>query len=168
MLPIVLDPSALATGLAGEGEGLRRRLVTLMAAGIYPASVPVDATGEALRGLAVLFIAGLPQTETRSLAARARLNGVLVNVEDVPALCDFHMPSVIRRGDLLVSISTGGRAPGLAKLMRKWLETKLDRGWAARLGEIAHARIAWRTAGHPLAEVSRRTGALVREKGWLP
>lgn len=167
MLPIVLDPAALAAGLAGEGEGLRRRLATLTAAGIYPASVAPAAGDEALRGLAVLFIAGLPQAGTRSLAARARLNRVLVNVEDTPALCDFHVPALVRRGDLLISISTAGKAPGLAKLLRKWLERRLDRSWAAHLGEIAHARTAWRAAGHSLAEVSRRTGELVRERGWL-
>lgn len=167
MLPIVLNPDALAAGLAGEGEGLRRRLATLNAAGIYPVTVAADAAGEALRGLAVLFIAGLPYAEARSLAALARLNGVLVNVEDVPALCDFHVPALVRRGALLVSISTGGRSPGLAKLLRKWLEVRLDRGWARHLGEIAHARDAWRTAGHSLAEVSRRTGEFVRKRGWL-
>ena len=167
MLPIVLDPDSLAIGLSGAGDGMERRLAALAAAGVFPAPVPVDADNEALKGLAVLFVAGLPLAESRALAVRARLNGVLVNVEDVPALCDFHVPAVVRRGDLLVSVSTGGKAPGLARLIRLWLERRLGSEWGTHLDDVAQAREGWRATGHSLAEVSRRTRALVREKGWL-
>ena len=168
MLPIVLEPGSLAVGLCGAGEGLARRQAMLAAAGVLPASVTPDAGEEALRGLAVLFIAGLPHPQAHGLAGRARLCGVLVNVEDLLALCDFHVPAAVRRGDLLVTVSTGGKAPGLAKAIREWLEMRLDAAWGAHLGEAAQARTLWRRAGHSLAEVSRRSRALAEQNGWLP
>ena len=48
------------------------------------------------------------QSIAAGMAARCRALGRLVNVEDVKPLCDFHTPSQVRRGDLLLSISTGG------------------------------------------------------------
>ena len=56
------------------------------------------------------------------VAQDARLGGVLVNVVDQPALCDFIVPSLVRRGDLTVAISTGGASPALAKRLREELE----------------------------------------------
>jgi precorrin-2 dehydrogenase/sirohydrochlorin ferrochelatase len=167
VLPIVLDPSAVAAGLAGEGEGVERRRAMLAEAGLDPAPVASDGHEEALRGLAVLFIAGLPPDAAHALAARARLAGVLVNVEDMPALCDFHVPALVRRGDLLLTVSTAGRAPGLAKALRQWLCERFGPDWAGYTDEVAQARSAWRNAGHSIAEVSQRTRALVNGKGWL-
>ena len=168
MLPIVLNPALLAIGLAGAGAGHERRRALLEGAGIAAVPVGVDAGDETLRKLAVLFVAGLPDDGARALAARARQNGVLVNVEDMPALCDFHVPAVVRRGDLLVTVSTGGKAPGLAKLIREWLERRLGADWCAHMDETARARTAWREAGHSSEDVSWRTRALVSERGWLP
>ena len=48
-----------------------------------------------------------------ALAGRARAQGILVNVEDEPLLCDFHVPATVRRGDLLLTVSSAGRSPGL-------------------------------------------------------
>jgi precorrin-2 dehydrogenase/sirohydrochlorin ferrochelatase len=49
--------------------------------------------------------------------------GGLVNVVDVPPLCNFIAPSVIQRGPLTLAISTSGTSPALAKTIRKELET---------------------------------------------
>ena len=54
-------------------------------------------------------------------AAGARF-GVLVNVVDVPELCDFYVPASFRRGDLQITIGTGGASPALAKRLRVELE----------------------------------------------
>lgn len=47
---------------------------------------------------------------------------ILLNVVDDPVLCDFIVPSVIDRGDLVVAISTSGQFPALAKKLRKDIE----------------------------------------------
>lgn len=52
----------------------------------------------------------------------ARRAGALINVVDTPQMCDFFNPAVVRRGDFLVSISTGGNAPMLASRIRQELE----------------------------------------------
>lgn len=167
MLPIVLDQDEIAAGLAGAGEGLKRRKALLEQAGVIPTSVDAHAPAEALAGLTVLFIAGLERETAGLLAARARASGVLVNVEDEPALCDFHVPAIVRRGDLIVSVSTAGRAPGLARLIREWLEKKLHLEWSRRLDDISGARQSWRAAGHSPSEVSEKTRAMVAGKEWL-
>lgn len=52
--------------------------------------------------------------------------GKLVNVVDNIELCNYTVPSVIRRGDLLLSISTGGKSPSLSSKIKKELEEKYD------------------------------------------
>lgn len=165
MLPITLDPASLSIGLAGQGEGLARRVALLAEAGINPIPMAFDA--QSLDGLNVLFVAGLPRKEAERLARLARGQGILINVEDVPELCDFHVPAVVRRGDLLLTVSTGGRSPGLARLIREWLERKLGLEWSGRLREVSHAREGWRAQGHAPAEVSQRIRSFVSERNWL-
>ncbi|HBL27355.1 MAG TPA: hypothetical protein DD490_11025 [Acidobacteria bacterium] len=53
-----------------------------------------------------------------------RRNILINTVDDVPR-CDFIAPSVVRRGDLSIAISTGGKAPVLAVRLRQWLESQL-------------------------------------------
>ena len=48
--------------------------------------------------------------------------GVLVNVADTPALCDFYLGSIVTRGNLKVAISTNGQSPTFAKRFRQVLE----------------------------------------------
>ena len=130
MLPIVLAPETARIGLAAAGEGRARREALLVDAGLEP--VLVEPTGD-LPSLHALFIAGLDAETSADLAHRARSRGVLVNVEDIPGLCDFHVPAIVRRGDLILTASTGGRAPGLARRLREWLEEYFGAEWSRRL-----------------------------------
>lgn len=164
MLPISLNPGTIQIGLAGAGEGLARRAALLHEAGVQPVTVSLQG---ALPSLNVLFVAGLERPAARALADEARAAGILVNVEDVPELCDFHVPAIVRRGDLILTASTGGQAPGLARRLREWLETHFGPEWTGRMADVAAARASWRAAGAPMDEVSRRTRDLVAEKGWL-
>jgi precorrin-2 dehydrogenase/sirohydrochlorin ferrochelatase len=168
VLPLILHPDAARIGLIGAGEALQRREALLSTSGVDPVRLGTSATTKDIAELRVLFVAGLPEPQSLRLAALARAAGVLVNVEDRPELCDFHVPAVVRRGDLLVSVSTSGRSPGLAKLVRQWLERQLAAAWGERLEEAAAQRAEWRGAGVPPAEVSARTAALVAEREWLP
>jgi precorrin-2 dehydrogenase/sirohydrochlorin ferrochelatase len=169
MLPIVLDPMVVRIGVAGRGEGLKRRLDVLSGAGVEPASVfdGRTPTPEELTRLAVLFVAGLDAGQSQALAAAARSAGVLINVEDQPDLCDFHVPASVRRGDLLFTVSTGGRSPGLSRLLREELEHHFGPEWSERMDEIARSRSGWRAAGIDPGIVSERTRALVKARGWL-
>jgi len=69
----------------------------------------------------------------------AKRLGVLCNVVDVPELCDFYYPAVVRRGSLQVAISTGGESPALAQRLRKELESQFGpeyADWVAELGKV--------------------------------
>lgn len=66
--------------------------------------------------------------------------GVLVNVVDVPELCTFIVPAVVRRGPVTLAISTGGRSPGLAKAIRKDLERLYPRSLGRLARELGRAR----------------------------
>lgn len=162
MLPAVIDPKRVKVGLAGAGEALERRRVMLAEAGIAPRCIDADA---ALDGLHILYVAGASESVSEALAARARTAGILVNVEDRPALCDFHVPAQLHRGDLLLTVSSAGRAPGLVRFIRDWLAERFGTEWSARLDEAAGRREAWRAEGLPMATVSRQTRELARD--WL-
>src|ERR1700738_334556 len=60
----------------------------------------------------------------------AQRRGVLCNVVDVPELCDFFYPAVVRRGDLQIAVSTSGNSPSLAQKIRQQLERQFGPGYA--------------------------------------
>jgi precorrin-2 dehydrogenase / sirohydrochlorin ferrochelatase len=67
--------------------------------------------------------------------------GVLLNVVDVPELCDFHVPSVIRRDPLTITVSTQGKAPGASREVRRLLEKVVDETWAEYVRIVADMRV---------------------------
>jgi len=164
VLPIALDPTVLRIGLCGAGDGLARRRATLVEGGVTPVLIDPEAS---LTGLNLLFVAGLDDAQSRDLAKRAREQGVLVNVEDVPELCDFHMPAVVRRGDLTFTVSTNGKAPGLSRILREWLDRAFGGEWKERIDQVASVRAQCREQGMAPGEVSSRTRAFIEQNGWL-
>lgn len=65
--------------------------------------------------------------------------GVLCNAVDEPEHCDFYYPSVVRRGDLQIAISTNGNSPALAQRLRVELESRFPpeyETWMRWLGRI--------------------------------
>src|SRR5690606_18118695 len=54
-----------------------------------------------------------------AVRAAAREMGKLVNVADKPALCDFYLSSVVRKGNLKIAISTNGKSPTVAKRLKE-------------------------------------------------
>ncbi|HEY0283372.1 MAG TPA: NAD(P)-dependent oxidoreductase, partial [Rhizomicrobium sp.] len=149
MLPITINPRMVRVGLAGAGDGLARREALLAESGVEAVSVAGESSDAALHCLSVLFIAGLERPAAAELARRARAGGVLVNVEDAPELCDFHVPATVRRGRLLLTVSTGGRSPGLARRLREWLQARFGPQWDGQLEILGAARTGWRADGLP-------------------
>lgn len=78
-----------------------------------------------LRSAFLVVVVSQPQSVTQAVWEETRGRNVLVNtLDDVPH-CDFIAPSIVRRGDLAVAISTSGRAPALAVRLRQKLEREL-------------------------------------------
>jgi precorrin-2 dehydrogenase / sirohydrochlorin ferrochelatase len=98
------------------------------------------------RGQELVFVATDDMRVSEAVAAEARALGLWLNTADVPELCDFTLPSVGRRGPIVVAVSTSGQAPALARLLRRrfleqvlpghvrltrltgWLRKRLPRG----------------------------------------
>src|SRR5580692_7242305 len=167
MLPLVLNPMSIKVGLAGQGDARDRRAAMLAEAGVEARLLPEIVPDALLKGLQLLFVAGLAEGEARLLAGRARALGVLVNVEDVLPLCDFHVPAIVRQGDLLLTASTGGKAPALARAVREHLSESFGPEWRARTDELGKARAKLRSQGLAPPAVSQGVRSLVTEKGWL-
>ncbi|HKH46147.1 MAG TPA: bifunctional precorrin-2 dehydrogenase/sirohydrochlorin ferrochelatase [Thermoanaerobaculia bacterium] len=67
---------------------------------------------------------------------------ILINtLDDVPR-CQFIAPSIVRRGDLAIAISTGGKAPVLAVRLRQWLEAQLGEEYGRFLSLAGSVRAA--------------------------
>lgn len=72
---------------------------------------------------AVLVFAATNSPETQELVrAEASNLGVLLNSADSPDKCDFQVPAKVRRGELLITISTGGGSPAISRMVRMELE----------------------------------------------
>jgi precorrin-2 dehydrogenase/sirohydrochlorin ferrochelatase len=69
------------------------------------------------------------------VAADARAAGALVNVVDRPEECDFIVPSQVRRGDLVIAVTTGGAAPSLSRRIRE----RLQRQFGPEYGRLLEA-----------------------------
>jgi len=107
--------------------------------GIVDLKVREYRTGD-LEG-AVVAVSATDSRETNEQAARdARDAGILINVVDVPPLCDFYVPAVLKRGDLQIAVSTGGGSPALAASIRQNLEGIFGPEYAQLLEMLAEAR----------------------------
>lgn len=69
-----------------------------------------------------------------------RQHNKLVNVVDDKELSNFTVPSFVKRGDLLLSVSTGGKSPSLSRKIRKDLEEVYDDGYEEYVELLGQAR----------------------------
>ncbi len=185
MIPVMIDPARVTIAVAGNGQAAERRVRQAREGGAR--AVAVFAPGETARfgaltdgmvhdrlpeladlaGVDLLYVAGLDQDASFSVALLAREHNVLVNVEDVRELCDFHVPGSVRRGDLLIAVGTGGASPGLARRLRRHLEEAFGPEWAERLATLSVQRRKWIEEGADMATVAQRTDALIEKSEWL-
>jgi siroheme synthase-like protein len=125
-------------------------------------------------GHALAFVAAGDRAVAAAVAQDGREHGVWVNAADDPIHCDFILPSVLRRGQLTVAVSTGGASPALARLIREELEGHLGDVYGALVELAADVRrdvrqrseapppAAWRHALDP--ELRRLIAAGRREE----
>ena len=89
-------------------------------------------TGDLEGAALALAEPGEPESDA-SFFAEAERRGIFANVEDDLEHCSFITPALVRRGDLVVAISTSGRAPALAVRVRERLERELGPEYGALL-----------------------------------
>lgn len=158
--PINLDVTGKKVVVVGGGVVAERKVISLVKFGaevlvIAPRLAAVLAKIKGVGLLrreyrradikhAVLVVAATDNMAlNRQIARDAMRENILVNVVDAPDLCSFIVPSMIKRGPLVVSISTSGQAPAMAKALRlelqKIITPQLGK-LAARLGKIRRKR----------------------------
>ncbi len=95
----------------------------------------------------------------RKIVADAESGGVLLNVVDNPSMCNFIVPSVLRRGHLTIAVSTGGVSPAMARTIRKGLEQLYGPEFSKYLGFLRGIR------RNIMVEIQdkRRRGRLLKE-----
>lgn len=158
--PICVDLKGKLCLVVGGGEVAERKVASLLQAGggvrvVSPAATaaiakwgragklrlekrkfrPADLDGSFL----VVGATDDPRLH-RKIFELCRRKNILVNIVDKPALCSFTVPAVVRRGRLLVAISTDGASPGLAKKIRSKLEKVFGAEYAVFLDWMERAR----------------------------
>jgi precorrin-2 dehydrogenase/sirohydrochlorin ferrochelatase len=83
-----------------------------------------------LTGMFMVIGATDDERLNRQISRDAEQAHILCNIADRPEVCNFILPSIVRRGDLVITISTSGKSPALAKHLRQKLETQFGREYA--------------------------------------
>ncbi len=140
--PILIDLRGKTVVVVGGGQVAQRKIVTLLEhrADVFVIARDLSPTlrdhveggritwigheydEEDLNGAFLVIAATDSMDLNRRVSEDAKRKGILINAVDQPADCSFIVPSVLRRGDLLIAVSTSGSSPMLAKKIRRTLE----------------------------------------------
>ena len=140
--PIYLDMQQRPCLVVGGGAVAERKIASLLEAGANVTVVSPDITDNIARwwkqgsihlqarryragdtvGFRIVFAATDDADLNDVVFRECRNSGVWINAADDPGRCDFILPSVLRRGELAIAISTGGESPALARTIREELE----------------------------------------------
>lgn len=116
--PVALEVAGRRCVVFGSSPPARARAAALVDAGAVVTVIGRPHEDGDLAGAFLAVAATGDAAESARIFAEAEREGVLLNAVDDPAHCHFAVPAVLRRGDLMVTVSTGGRAPGYARRLR--------------------------------------------------
>ena len=170
LFPVMLDLEGRECLVVGAGVVAARKVAGLLDAGarvtvvspvLAPAVLDIARDGRLrwwpreyakgdVTGFALVMVATADEAVNALVAAEARERSIWVNCADDPARCDFILPSVLRRGELQIAVSTGGRSPALAREIRRRLEGLFGPEYAELVRRVGadrrRARVAATTA----------------------
>lgn len=148
----------------GDGEAAepKKRLVE-RAGGI----IEDDMQRAVDEGVRIAFVAYDDARACENAAINLRCAGMLVNVVDMPALCDFTTPSILDRDPVLIAVGTGGASAGLAKHVRLRLERILPETLGGLAKALSGARDRLRERFPDGGERRRALDEALREGGAL-
>ncbi len=138
--PVSLELSGRRCVVFGAGPVAQSRAAALLDAGAVVTVIARPHEDGDLAGAFLAVAATGDAAETAGIFAEAEREGVLLNAVDDPAHCHFAVPAVLRRGDLVVAVSTGGRAPGYAGRVRDELAHAVGAEYGTLLDLIAAVR----------------------------
>jgi uroporphyrin-III C-methyltransferase / precorrin-2 dehydrogenase / sirohydrochlorin ferrochelatase len=179
--PILLDLCGRPVVVVGGGQVAERKVegllecgacVTLISPEVTPA-IEQWAEAGAIRlerrrflpgdlGHARLAYAATSDPEVnQAVRAEADDKSIWLNVVDQPALCDFFVPALVRRGDLTVAVSTNGASPALARRIREELERRFGPEYETALRELRGLRDACQAEGRSIADERQRVAGVI-------
>lgn len=155
--PIAMDLTGRRCLVVGGGEVALRKAQSLIEAGaevtviapeVHPTIRELANTHTEERcwqdgdtnGYTIVFAATDDRILNQTVSDEAKRNGIPVNVVDDPELCSFIVPACVRRGDLLISITTSGASPILSKKIRLELEERYGPEYAEFVSILAQLR----------------------------
>ncbi len=170
--PVFLDLRGKRCVIIGGGEVAERKVhllkecgarVTFVSPEVTPAIQGMAEGGEVewirrlyqpgdLKGAFLAIAATDDNKVNRTVAREAEEQNVVLNVVDVPHLCTFIAPSIVRRGGAMVAISTAGRSPALARKLREELPRAEALRWADLADVLSEVRLDLKKQGiqvHP-------------------
>ena len=180
--PVFIELNGRSVLVVGGGPIAERKVEALLEAGARITLVSPDVTPQLeqsridwkqrtfqesdLDGV-MLVVSATDDTEVqRHVAAAARARNIMVNTVDIPALCDFIIPAIVRQGDVIAAISTSGKSPALAAALRARLNELLTED----VGRAAHVMGAIRSEVHmrvPDTAERKRVFEKILESGLL-
>lgn len=104
-----------------------------------------------LAGFTLAFAATDDGKVNAAIYREAQERGVWVNASDDPAYCTFLLPGVVRRGDLVVAVGTGGKSPALTRVVREELDALFGQDYTVLIEVTARVRQTLRARGHHAA-----------------
>jgi precorrin-2 dehydrogenase/sirohydrochlorin ferrochelatase len=170
--PALLDLAGKLAVVVGGGRVAGRKVASLLEAGARVRLVAPELAEETARrageekvshlargfqpedldGAWLVISATDDEQLNRAVAAEAEARGVFVNVVDVPELCSFIVPAVVRRGELTLAVSTGGASPAAARRLRQRLQDQFGPEWGPYLRLMRRLRRAVIARGRPAEE----------------
>jgi uroporphyrin-III C-methyltransferase/precorrin-2 dehydrogenase/sirohydrochlorin ferrochelatase len=155
-LPVFMKLRGRTSVVIGGGEVALRKVVMLLKADatvtvVSPELCPELADWQAqgrlvhvaarfeppqLDGAQLVIAATDDEEVNRQVSIAAQARNIPVNVVDAPELCTFVVPSVVDRSPIVIAVSSGGKAPVLARLVRARLETLIPASYG-RLAQLA-------------------------------
>ncbi len=158
-LPLFFSVVGRKVVVVGEGPAADRRVELARSAGAEVRHIACQTAQPAdFQGAVAAFVATGDAGRDAAAQRLARSAGVPVNVVDRPGLCDFIMPAIVDRDDVVVAISTGGASPTLAGLLRGRIEALLPE----RIGELARLAASFRAQAKALIGEPGRRRAFFR------
>lgn len=167
MFPISLNLATVPILLVGEGEAFAKRKAQLEAAGATKLVCRNAFNAYDLEVVTVVMVVGFDHDTSSNIVRLAREEGRLVNVEDVPELCDFYFTSFIQRGELMIAVSTNGASPTLAKRVRDRIAHLFDEQWVGYTQVMKELRLQLKAQGHNMKSIMAASEKFLDEKGWL-
>ncbi len=166
--PLYLDVRDRPCLVVGGGAVATRKTRTLLKAGARVVVVSPEATAaldrladdaqirlyrrpytpEDMNGVFLAFATTDDRDLNRTISKDARGRGILCNIADQPDLGQFVLPSVVARGELLISISTSGKSPALARRIRRQLEKDYGEEYARLIELLGTLRRRLLARGH--------------------